>query len=46
LRGVSKDGSRALVAHPSRLGMKNAEHLSMTAVMWRHPHTIGSHDRP
>ena len=28
----SKDGGRALVAHPSRLGMKDAEHLRMTAV--------------
>jgi hypothetical protein len=31
LRGVSKDG-RLRVAHPSRLGMKNAEHLRMTVV--------------
>jgi hypothetical protein len=30
---TSKDGSRTLVAHPSRLGMKNAEHLRMTAVL-------------
>jgi hypothetical protein len=34
------------VAHPSRLGMKNAEHLGMTAEWWRHPHTIGSHAYP
>ena len=33
LRGSSKDGDRALMAHPSRLGMKNAEHLRMTAVL-------------
>jgi hypothetical protein len=33
LRGVSKDGRRALVAHPSRLAVKNGEHLRMTAVL-------------
>jgi hypothetical protein len=32
LRGVSKDGPGALVAHPSRLAVKNGEHLRMTAV--------------
>jgi hypothetical protein len=42
----SKDGSRAPVAHPSRLGMKNAEHLRMTGEMWRHPQMIGSHAHP
>jgi hypothetical protein len=30
LRGVSKDGPRALVADPSRLAVKNGEHLRMT----------------
>jgi hypothetical protein len=30
LRGVSKDG-RELVAHPSRLAVKDGEHLRMTA---------------
>jgi hypothetical protein len=30
LRGVSKDGPVALVAHPSRLAVKNGEHLRMT----------------
>jgi hypothetical protein len=29
LRGVSKDSSGALVAHPSRLAVKNSEHLRM-----------------
>jgi hypothetical protein len=29
----SKDRGRALAAYPSRLGMKNAEHLRMTAVL-------------
>jgi hypothetical protein len=32
LRGVSKDGAKALVANPSRLAVKNGEHLRMTAV--------------
>jgi hypothetical protein len=32
LRGVSKDGPGALVANPSRLAVKNGEHLRMTAV--------------
>jgi hypothetical protein len=32
LRGVSKDGSEALVAHPSRLAQEG-EHLRMTAVL-------------
>jgi hypothetical protein len=32
LRGVSKDEPRALVAHPSRLAVKNGEHLRMMAV--------------
>jgi hypothetical protein len=32
LRGVSKD-SPERVAHPSRLAVKNGEHLRMTAVM-------------
>ncbi|MEA2894078.1 MAG: hypothetical protein QOI05_4871 [Bradyrhizobium sp.] len=31
------------MADPSRLGMKNAEHLRMTPEMWRRPQTIGSH---
>jgi hypothetical protein len=42
----SKDADRALVAHPSRLGMKNAEHLRMTVGMLRHPQMIGSHGHP
>jgi hypothetical protein len=33
LRGVSKDGPEALVAHPSRLVVKNDEHLRMTTVL-------------
>jgi hypothetical protein len=32
LRGVSKDGPEALVAHPSRLA-EDGEHLRMTAVL-------------
>jgi hypothetical protein len=32
LRGVSKDRRPALVAHLSRLAVKNGEHLRMTAV--------------
>jgi hypothetical protein len=31
LRGVSKDQPQALVAHPSRLAVKNGELLRMTA---------------
>jgi hypothetical protein len=42
----SKDASRAPVAHPSRLGMKNAERLRMTAKMGRHPLMIGCHGHP
>jgi hypothetical protein len=42
----SKDGDGAPVAHPSRLGMKNAEHLRMTAWIWRHQQMIGSHGHP
>jgi hypothetical protein len=42
----SKDGGEAPVADPSRLGMKNAEHLRMTPEMWRHPQTVGSHGHP
>jgi hypothetical protein len=34
LRGVSKDGSRRVRGHPSRLAVKNGEHLRMTAVLW------------
>jgi hypothetical protein len=30
---LSKDGGRALVAHPSRLGINNAEHLRMTTLL-------------
>jgi hypothetical protein len=30
LCGVSKDGRAALVSHPSRLAVKNGEHLRMT----------------
>jgi hypothetical protein len=34
LRGVSKDGrEQVLVAHPSRLAVKNGEHLRMTVVV-------------
>jgi hypothetical protein len=36
----------APVADPSRLGMKNAEHLRMTGEMWQRPHVIGSHGHP
>jgi hypothetical protein len=32
LGGVSKDGLQALVAHPSRLAVKDGEHLRMTVV--------------
>jgi hypothetical protein len=35
LRGVSKDGRGAIVAHPSRVAVKNGEHLRMTAVVVR-----------
>jgi hypothetical protein len=31
LRGVSKDRPQALVAHPSRLAVKNGEHLRVTS---------------
>jgi hypothetical protein len=34
LRGVSKDGPGALAAHPSRLAVKNGEHLRMTTVLF------------
>jgi hypothetical protein len=34
LRGVSKDGPVALVAHPSRLA-EDGEHLRMTVVLVR-----------
>ena len=37
MRGVSKDRRRALVAHPSRLAVKNGEHLRMTAKLVWHP---------
>jgi hypothetical protein len=36
----------APVADPSRPGMKNAEHLRMTAGVWPHPQMIGSHVHP
>ncbi|HXO69037.1 MAG TPA: hypothetical protein VN838_08770, partial [Bradyrhizobium sp.] len=39
----SKDGGRAPVVHPSRLGMKDAEHLWMTTEWWWHPLKIGFH---
>jgi hypothetical protein len=38
----SKDGGSVPCGHPSRLGMKNAEHLRMTVKMWR-PWQIGGH---
>jgi hypothetical protein len=33
LRGVSKDGRIRVRVHPSRLAVKNGEHLRMTAVL-------------
>jgi hypothetical protein len=32
LRGVSKDGCTRACGHPSRLAVKNGEHLRMTAI--------------
>jgi hypothetical protein len=42
LRGVSKDGPGVRVAHPSRLAVKNGEHLRMTAMFFSPPAFAGT----